>query len=203
MQYTIRGNQMELGHFWEYKKQLEQAVYDLDPDPIMGAADILFEAWNNKRSVYVFGNGGSWSTAEHFACDLRKWSRIPGSGGVRAQALTLTPLATAYANDHNYSEVFSRQLNDVMQDGDVAIGISCSGTSANVLAGLSLAELFGTRILLTTNDPPVVKKQVADLVIRVGGADIRVQEDMHLAVCHILAGEVRVRIAEVAQRQTA
>jgi D-sedoheptulose 7-phosphate isomerase len=194
---------MELSHFWEYKNQLEQAVYDLDPDPIMGAADILFEAWNNKRSVYVFGNGGSWSTAEHFACDLRKWSRIPGSGGVRAQALTLTPLATAYANDHNYSEVFSRQLNDVMQDGDVAIGISCSGTSANVLAGLSLAELFGTRILLTTNDPPIVKKQVADLVIRVGGADIRVQEDMHLAVCHILAGEVRVRIAEVAQRQTA
>jgi D-sedoheptulose 7-phosphate isomerase len=183
-------------HFWEYKKQLEQAVYDLDPGPIMGAADVLFEAWKYKKSVYVFGNGGSWSTAEHFACDLRKWSRIPSSGGVRAQSLTLTPLVTAYANDHRYDQIFSRQLNDVMVDGDVAIGISCSGTSENVLAALFLALDRGPRIFLTTDAAPSpVNPEFADHVIRVGGADIRVQEDMHLAVCHILAGEVRARIA--------
>jgi D-sedoheptulose 7-phosphate isomerase len=171
----------------------------------MGAADILFEAWNNKRSVYVFGNGGSWSTAEHFACDLRKWSRIPGSGGVRAQALTLTPLATAYANDHDYSEVFSRQLNDLMREGDVAFGISCSGTSENVINALALASKFGKRIGMTgpTSGPFREIYLNAEVMIHIEAADIRVQEDMHLAVCHILAGEVRARIAEIAQRQTA
>ena len=199
MQYTIRGNQMELSHFFEYKKQLEQAVYDLDSGPIMDAADILFDAWKNKRAVWTFGNGGSWSTAEHFACDLRKWSRIPGSGGVRAQALTLTPLATAYANDHSYDEIFTRQLNDLMQDGDIAVGITCGG-SKNVLSALDLAQKWGRAILICGK----WREKYKDYgTIQVNAPDIRVIEDMHLAVCHILAGEVRARIAEVAEYQIA
>ena len=190
---------MELSHFFEYKKQLEQAVYDLDPEPIMDAADILFDAWKNKRSVYIFGNGGSWSTAEHFACDLRKWSRIPGSGGVRAQPLSLTPLATAYANDHSYDEIFTRQLNDLMQEGDIAIGISCGG-SKNVLSALDLAQKWGRVILICGK----WREKYKDYgTIQVNAPDIRVIEDMHLAVCHILAGEVRARIAEVAQYEIA
>jgi len=194
---------MQHAHFFEYKKQLEQAVYDLDPEPIMAAADILFEAWQNQKSVYVFGNGGSWSTAEHFACDLRKWSRIPGSGGVRAQALTLTPLATAYANDHSYDEIFSRQLSDMLSPGDVTIGISCSGRSRNVLAALYLGLTSDStkRILITGIDAPDFDSGTAQVIIRAGRQkiDIRPVEDIHLAVCHILAGEVKERIAEVAE----
>ena len=188
---------MSLDHFFEYKKQLEQAVYDLDSEPIMAAADILFEAWQNKKSVYIFGNGGSWSTAEHFACDLRKWSRTPGSGGVRAQALTLAPLVTAYANDKSYDEIFTRQINDVMQEEDVAVGISCGG-SPNVIGALWLATKTGSTILLTS-DRPQLSTELVSAAIRVSAPDIRVQEDMHLAVCHILAGEVKERIAEVAE----
>ena len=193
---------MRHAHFFEYKKQLEQAVYNLDPEPIMAAADILFEAWKNKKSVYIFGNGGSWSTAEHFACDLRKWSRIPGSGGVRAQPLTLTPLATAYANDESYDEIFTRQLNDVMQEGDVAVGISC-GSSDNVISALWLAERMNNDcIFLTGPQWTGWDRKFTNgitVLIKAEAPDIRVQEDMHLAVCHILAGEVRARIAEVAK----
>ena len=190
---------MRSSHFFEYKKQLEQAVFELDPEPIMAAADILFEAWQNKKSVYIFGNGGSWSTAEHFACDLRKWSRVPGSGGVRAIALTLGPLATAYANDHAYDEIFSRQLNDLLQAKDVAIGISCSGKSPNVVNALQLASrpaLLIGRILITgpENIDHVWAISDTDVRIHIETIDIRVQEDMHLAVCHIIAGEVKERI---------
>ncbi len=193
-------------HFFEYKKQLEQAVYDLDPELIMEAADILFEAWQNKRSVYIFGNGGSWSTAEHFACDLRKWARTSGSGGVRAQALTLTPLATAYANDYSYDEIFSRQLNDLLQPDDVAIGISCSGNSPNVLNALHLASrpaIMIRRILLTgpKSANHIWALSDTDVRIHVEAPDIRVQEDMHLTLCHILAGEVRLRIAAQPESQ--
>ena len=190
-------------HWFEYKKQLEQAVYDLDPEPIMAAADILFEAWQNQKSVYIFGNGGSWSTAEHFACDLRKWSRAPGSGGVRAQALTLGPLATAYANDESYDEIFSRQLSDLLQLGDVAVGISCSGISQNVLNAMNMAlsDDSTKRIMITAEDAPNLHNLFLDAEIRAGwkNVDIRVVEDIHLAVCHILAGEVKERIAEVAE----
>ena len=186
-------------HFFEYKRQLEQAVYDLDPEPIMAAADILFEAWQAQKSVYVFGNGGSWSTAEHFACDLRKWSRTPGSGGVRAYALTLAPLATAYANDHDYDEIFTRQLNDVLVPyHDKAVGITCSGTSKNVVAALDLAGAQHCETICLTGSREE-SKWYADVCIEITAPDIRIKEDMHLAVCHILAGEVKERIAEVAQ----
>ena len=172
-----------------YPKALQSAVAALDLEAIRQAAAILFEAWQNGRSVFVCGNGGSWSTAEHFAADLRKWSRSPGSGGVRAQALTLGPLATAYANDHDYAEVFSRQLSDLAQAHDVVVGISCSGASKNVINALSHAQRFeGQAIALTGREgmrPFWIGKfpmTTADLEIRVQADDVRIVEDAHLAI---------------------
>src|SRR3990167_10926189 len=188
-----------------YPTALQSAVVALDLEAIRQAAAILFKAWQNSRSVFVCGNGGSWSTAEHFAADLRKWRRSPGSGGVRAQALTLGPLASAYANDHDYAEVFSRQLSDLAQSHDVVVGISCSGASKNVINALSHAQRFeGQSIALTGREgmrPFWIGRlpmTTAGLEIRVQAEDIRIIEDCHLAICHMLAGEVRDRIAELA-----
>src|SRR3990172_8020049 len=186
-----------------YPEALQSALASLDLGTIRQAADILFEAWQNGRSVFVCGNGGRWSTAEHFATDLRKWSRVPGSGGVRAQALTLGPLATAYANDYEYAEVFSRQLADLARPHDVVVGISCSGASRNVINALSHAQRFeGQSIALTGREgmrPFWIGRlpmTTADLEIRVQAEDIRIIEDCHLSICHMLAGEVRDRIAQ-------
>ena len=191
-----------------YPEALQSALAALDLEAIRQAAAILFEAWKNGRSVFVCGNGGSWSTAEHFAADLRKWSRIPGSGGVRAQALTLGPLATAYANDHEYAEVFSRQLSDLAQSHDVVVGISCSGASRNVINALSHAQRFeGQSIALTGREgmrPFWIGRlpmTTADLEIRVQAEDIRIIEDCHLAICHMLTGEVRDRIAQTQEAE--
>src|SRR3990167_2244322 len=186
-----------------YPEALQSALFALDLIAVGEAAAILFEAWENSRSVFVCGNGGSWATAEHFATDLRKGARTPGSGGVRAPALTLGPLATAYANDHDYAEVFSRQLSDLAQPHDIVVGISCSGASRNVINALSHAQRFeGRAIALTGREgmrPFWIGKfpmTTADLEIRVQADDIRIIEDCHLAICHMLAGEVRDRIAQ-------
>src|SRR3990167_510901 len=187
----------------DYPKALQSAFAALDLQAIGEAADILFEAWQNGRSVFVCGNGGSWSTAEHFATDLRKWARIPGSGGVRAQALTLGPLASAYANDHDYAEVFSRQLSDLAQPHDVVVGISCSVASRNVINALYHAERFeGHSIALTGPDGMRphwfgnFQFKAAELEVRVQADDVRIVEDAPLAICPMLAGEVRDRIAQ-------
>ena len=186
-----------------YPEALQSALASLDLGTIRQAADILFEAWQNGRSVFVCGNGGGWSTAEHFATDLRKWSRVPGSGGVRAQALTLGPLATAYANDYEYAEVFSRQLADLARPHDVVVGISCSGASQNVINALYHAERFEGRSIALTGPDGMrphwfgnFQFKAAELEIRVQAEDIRIVEDAHLAICHMLAGEVRDRIAQ-------
>src|SRR3990167_5990214 len=187
----------------DYPKALQSALAALNLEAIGAAAAIIFEAWQNGRSVFVCGNGGSWSTAEHFATDLRKWSRSPGSGGVRAQALTLGPLATAYANDHEYAEVFSRQLSDLARSRDVVVGISCSGASRNVINALYHAERFEGRSIALTGPDGMrphwfgnFQFKAAQLEIRVQADDVRVIEDAHLAICHMLAGEVRDRIAQ-------
>ena len=192
----------------DYPKALQSAFAALDLQAIGEAADILFEAWQNGRSVFVCGNGGSWSTAEHFATDLRKWSRVPGSGGVRSQALTLGPLATAYANDHEYAEVFSRQLSDLAQRHDVVVGISCSGASKNVINALYHAERFEGRSIALTGPNGMrphwfgnFQFKAAELEIRVQADDVRVIEDAHLAICHMLTGEVRDRIAQTQEAE--
>src|SRR3990167_4392058 len=178
----------------DYPEALQKALWGLDLGTIRQAAAIIFEAWQNGRSVFVCGNGGSWSTAEHFATDLRKWARIPGSGGVRAQALTLGPLATAYANDHDYAEIFSRQLSDLAQPHDVVVGISCSGASRNVINALSHAQRFeGQSIALTGPDGMRphwfgnFQFKAAELEVRVQADDVRIVEDAPLAICPMLA----------------
>ena len=160
-----------------YFALLREAIDNLDIDPIERAADLIRKG----KTVYVFGNGGSASTAEHFACDLVKYA------GKRAFALTTVPTLTAYANDHWYGRCFADQLEILMQPGDVAFGISCSGSSENVLIALDMATRRGRTILLTSEESLERKVYVQ---IRVPGDDIRIQEDLHLAVCHAIVGEL-------------
>ena len=166
-----------------YFRSLRYAINNLDTRPINQAVAIIREARENDKTVYIFGNGGSASTAEHFACDLMKMA------GVRAFALTTLPILTAYANDEGYDASFLGVLGKVMRPGDVAVGISCSGQSKNVLHALDLAPLVGKTIMLTSEGSP--SKGHWNCVIRVPGDDIRIQEDIHLAVCHAIAGALR------------
>jgi D-sedoheptulose 7-phosphate isomerase len=176
--------------FDKYISQLTGALQTLDKGPIRQAADLIFETWVNRGAIWIFGNGGSWSTAGHFVNDLRKLAHVHGAPYVRAMSLTEMPLFTAIANDHSYSETFVRELNSLMQNGDLAIGISTSGRSPNVLRALQLASRWGKRILLTGSSI-YQKGPYADVVISVPSDEIRIVEDIHLAVCHMLAGELR------------
>ena len=178
-----------------YQNELLIGIDKLNRDIIEEAAQAIFEAWQSKAFVWIFGNGGSASTAEHFACDLSKWTIVYPQTGVRAMALTSHPLVTAFANDENYDKVFIRQLDRVIDIGDVAIGISCSGRSANVLAALSHARERGnTTIALTGNDKNVPILENADFAIHASCLDIRQQEDVHLIVAHMIVGLVKDKI---------
>ena len=166
----------------EYFASLRLAIGIFDARSIDQAVAIIREARDNDKTVYIFGNGGSASTAEHFVGDLVKMA------GVRAFALTTLPILTAYANDEGYEASFIGALK-VMGRDDVAVGISCSGQSKNVLHALDLAPLLGKTIMLTSEGSPT--KGNWNCVVRVPGDDIRIQEDIHLAVCHAIAGALR------------
>src|SRR5256884_4283800 len=102
---------------------------------------LLEEAYHNGRRIFIMGNGGSAATASHFALDLAKNTIMPGAPRLKAISLTdHVPLITAWSNDIAYEHIFSEQLANMIEPGDVVIGISASGNSPNVINAMKLTK---------------------------------------------------------------
>jgi D-sedoheptulose 7-phosphate isomerase len=134
-----------------------------------------------KGSIFVFGNGGSSSTASHFCQDMSKcldYKFICLNDNV--------PLLTAYANDVNYSSIFKLQLSKLAEPGDLVIGISCSGDSENVLSAIIYAKHFGYMTIGFTGFSGGRLKELVDYYIHVPSNDMQICEDVHLVITHTI-----------------
>src|SRR5207244_11963637 len=99
---------------------MTSALAQLDHESIERAIQILFEAWEQRRTVFAVGNGGSASTATHFACDLAKWTALPGKARFRVLCLNDNiPLVSALTNDEGWAAVYREQLEAWLEPGDV------------------------------------------------------------------------------------
>lgn len=162
----------------------EQARQRLVPE-VLAAGRLLSSCLAAGGTALAFGNGGSAGDAQHFIAELvgrfrRERRGLPGI------ALTTDPsTVTGIANDYGYEHVFRRQVEALGRPGDLALGITTSGRSANVLLGLQQAREQGmATILLANEDAP---RDVADVVIGVPGATTAERQQLHLVVEHILA----------------
>lgn len=164
-------------------------------------ADVLYHAYEAGRSVFLFGNGGSAALASHFACDLAKGTAVPERTRKRFQVLSLTdnlPLITAWANDVSYEQVFAEQLRNFVEPGDVALGISGSGRSANVLFALQAARESGAVTVGLGGYEGGKLPDLCDVCIVIPSNNMQIIEDLHLAVTHALFTVVRNRIHAMA-----
>lgn len=123
-----------------YLAELRTVLDNLPLQQISRAADILFECYQADHTVFTFGNGGSGALASHLVADLGKGTHFPGPKELatvrRLRAMAVTdnmPMVTAWANDTHYEDVFMRQIENFLQPEDVALAISGSGNSPNVL----------------------------------------------------------------------
>ena len=155
-------------------------------------ADIIKVARDEGSTIFTFGNGGSGSTAVHFASDLMKTAITPNDKRIRAISLNDNmPLTTAWANDSAYHDIFKEQLENLMRPGDVVVAISGSGNSKNVLKATEYARSHGgTTIGLTGFDGGFLKDKVAVPIV-VSSKDMLRVEDTHLLVCHLLVRLIR------------
>lgn len=156
---------------------------------------VLHQARLAGRRIFVFGNGGSAATASHFAQDLAKGAAphvASARGRFRALSLTdNTPYLLALANDLGYETVFRQQLMTLAQPGDVAIGISGSGKSPNVLAAIRYAkEIDMVTVGLTGFDGGQLRSLV-DYSVHVASMVMEAVEDAHMAVCHAIVCTLR------------
>ena len=170
----------------EIKKTLSKIEEDL-LNKVEEIATLLEETKNKKNRIFIMGNGGSGSTASHFAEDLSKGTIVEDS--LRFKAISLTdsvPTILAWANDSSYDDVFVEQLKNLMEPGDVVIGISGSGNSKNVLKAIEYAnQKGGITVGFSGYDGGNLIK-LAKINVHVPSFNMQRVEDVHMLTAHLL-----------------
>src|SRR5712692_8794329 len=184
----------------QYFSELEQMVQAISQPHIEAVLRVLEEAYRNGHRIFIMGNGGSAATASHFALDLAKNTIMPGVPRLKAISLTdHVPLITAWSNDTAYEHIFSEQLANMIEPGDVALGISASGNSPNVINALQLARrtCASTIALLGANGGKI--KDIVDAYVLAPGQNIEQEEDAHLILTHVITRHMREVVRSYAQ----
>jgi len=166
---------------------------------------VLYDAWKDGRQVFIAGNGGSASTAMHFASDLAKFTSVDGKPRFKAYSLVdNTPLVTAITNDLGWSEVYIEQLRNLMKPGDVFVAISVHGGSGADKAGVWSQNLLkaakyvkdnGGKVLSLVGFDGGVLRQISDASILVPINSTPHVEGFHLVLTHLICARLRELIA--------
>ncbi|MGB9402883.1 MAG: SIS domain-containing protein, partial [Candidatus Acidiferrales bacterium] len=158
-------------------------------------AEAIWRGYEEGRTLYLFGNGGSAALASHFACDIGKGTVAPQKRRLRAVSLTdNVPLMTAWANDSNYEEIFAEQLRSLVHKGDLVFAISGSGNSRNVIRGLEAAREAGAISMVLTGFDGGRVKELCELCLIVPSHNMQHVEDAHLCASHAIFTAVRQRM---------
>jgi len=170
----------------EYIKDVHELIGQVDVTTIEHAVDALWAAYENGNKIFFFGNGGSAATAMHIVNDIVKGTTLKNRKAARAFCLSdNTSLIMAIANDISYEDIFVHQLKAYFDPSDVAVGISGSGNSENVLRAIQYAnENGGVTIGLTGFDGGKLKS-LSQINVHVSSKHYGKVEDLHMIICHI------------------
>ena len=172
----------------EYAIKLKATIDSLDRNQINDVMNVLVEAYENERTIYIFGNGGSASSASHYVCDFNKGVSLKLEKKFRFTCLN-DNVATvmAIANDCGYENVFSIQLEGKLKKGDIIIAISGSGNSKNVIKAVEYAKQNGATIITLTGYDGGQLLKISDHPIHVNINDMQIAEDVHMMLCHMMS----------------
>lgn len=187
-----------------YLSDMKKVIETISLDEINRVIELLFSAWESGNQVFICGNGGSASTATHFACDLSKTTIVEGKRRFKVHCLNDNiPLMTALINDEGFDNLFVEQLKDLFQEGDVLICISVHGGvgkdkaelwSQNLVKAMRYAkEMEGYTIGFSGFDGGVMK-EMADACIVVPINSTPQVESFHLALEHLICSCLRQKI---------
>ena len=167
------------------------------------AADLISETFAAGRKLLVFGNGGSSADAQHFTAEL-VGRFVAERRALPAIALTTNQaVLTAWSNDHSFDDVFARQIEALGSKGDVAFGISTSGTSANVLKALERARERGLKTIGLTGGRGGQLAGLCDVLLAVPLTGTARIQEVHLVTYHAICAALEARVlASEPSRQT-
>lgn len=175
-----------------YLDELHHAMQAVLSPDLDHAVQLLLDARQRGATVFFCGNGGSASTASHFAADLAKNTQHPAKGRFRTTALTdNVALLTAWGNDNGYDQIFVEQARNLLRPGDVLVAISGSGNSPNVLLAAEHARRTGCPVIGVIGFAGGKLKALCDVALVVPGRTIEQAEDGHLIVNHAICTAIR------------
>jgi D-sedoheptulose 7-phosphate isomerase len=193
------GIKLEPGPFLD---RVARELGRIDPAEVRALADAIYRCYEERRFVFLIGNGGSGSSASHFCEDLGKSTLRredhDNDAKKRLRILSLTdntPYILAWANDEGFERVFVEQLKNLASAGDLLIAISGSGNSPNVLRAVEWANRHDLRTFGCTGFGGGKLRTVAQQGLHVPLDDMGIVESIHLTAFHWVVDNLHARIS--------
>lgn len=183
----------------KYLKKIQNALDGISRREITDVIEALYDGYQKKRQVFIFGNGGSASSASHFACDLGKETTL--FGPARYKIISLNDnisLFTAIANDFGYDDIFKEQLINLLRPRDLVIAISCSGNSPNVIKAIEYAKQKKAKIIGFFGFDGGKGRELADIcvTIKTTDKDYGLVESVHSLLFHLIPEYLKEKIKQ-------
>jgi D-sedoheptulose 7-phosphate isomerase len=189
-----------------YLAEMKAVTEKISPEDIDKVVELLYQAWQKDRRVFICGNGGSAGTATHFACDLAKTTIIDSKKRFKSICLNDNiPLMSALVNDNGFDNLYYEQLQNLYQPGDILICISVHGGAGKDRAGMWSQNLLKAMKYVADNDGKTVgfsgfdggpMKEIADACVVVPVDSTPQVESFHLALEHLICACLRQKIME-------
>ena len=174
--------------FTQYCNLLHTALLGIDGNKLSHLVEMLQEAVNYSRHVFIIGNGGSCASASHWVCDMGKGINVEGKPRMRIMALADNgSILTALGNDISYDDVFSYQLQNLAEKDDLIIALSASGNSANLVKAFDYSLSIGCHNVCIVGDFNGSVIPLSELAIVIPSRNYGVIEDAHMVINHALS----------------
>ncbi|MFH1868313.1 MAG: D-sedoheptulose 7-phosphate isomerase [Candidatus Omnitrophota bacterium] len=166
--------------------RVKEAVLATMSKDIKTVANMMAAAIKKGGKIILFGNGGSAADAQHIAAELIGRFKLERQGLAAISLTTNTSIITSIANDYGYEEIFSRQLEGIALDNDLAIGISTSGNARNVITGMIEAKKLGLKTVALTGSGGGELSTIADISLVVPSDNTPRIQEAHITIGHVL-----------------
>lgn len=191
---------MTIEQIFEESAKVKQAFAASHADRIAQAVEMIVAAFRKGNKVLLFGNGGSATDATHMAGEFVNRFQIERPGLPAVALATDMAVLTSISNDYSYEEIFARQIKTLGAPGDVAIGISTSGNSPNVIKGMKAAKSGRLTTIAFTGGKGGKLAGLADIAFVVPSASVPRIQETHITLGHAICQLVDQRLFGVVKK---
>jgi D-sedoheptulose 7-phosphate isomerase len=166
--------------------ELKRRVLEVQGPLVVAAAVMLAQVFKQGGRVLIFGNGGSAADAQHLAAEFVNRFQVERPPLAALALTTDTSILTSVGNDYDFREIFDKQVQALGKPGDLAWGISTSGNSPNVVAGLETARKLGLKTLTLSGGDGGPVAAAAEMALTVPSRDTPRVQEVHITLGHVL-----------------